>query len=131
MGLAITQVMAMTGMVQWGMRQSAEVTNQLMSVERVLEYTDLSPEPNLRDKGMLTKKKQKKAALEIEEKIAETPKDWPSHGCVEFKGVYMRYAEEEPPVLKGLTLRIKPTEKVGDVFFSFLIFILLSIDIVY
>ncbi|XP_001604413.2 multidrug resistance-associated protein 4 isoform X1 [Nasonia vitripennis] len=113
-GLAITQVMALTGMVQWGMRQSAEVTNQLMSVERVLEYTDLTPEPNLRDKGMLMKKK-KKAAREIEESIAETPKDWPSHGCIEFKGVYMRYAEEEPPVLKGLTLRIKPTEKVGIV----------------
>lgn len=112
MGLAITQVMALTGMVQWGMRQSAEVTNQLMSVERVLEYTELTPEPNLRDKGILAKKK-KKAKQESLDTIAETPKDWPSHGCVEFKGVYMRYAEEEPPVLKGLTLKIKPTEKVN------------------
>lgn len=47
MGLAITQSMAVTGMLQWGMRQSAEVANQLMSVERILEYTNLEEEPML------------------------------------------------------------------------------------
>ncbi|KAJ8933694.1 hypothetical protein NQ314_013860 [Rhamnusium bicolor] len=43
-GLAITQAAALTGLVQWGMRQSAEVANQLMSVERVLEYKTLPQE---------------------------------------------------------------------------------------
>lgn len=43
-GLAITQTMTLTFMLQWGIRQSAEVANQLMSVERVLEYTQLPPE---------------------------------------------------------------------------------------
>jgi len=46
-GLAITQTMALSGMVQWGMRQSAEVSNQLTAVERVMEYTELESEPNL------------------------------------------------------------------------------------
>lgn len=44
MGLAITQCMALTWMMQWGIRQSAEVVNQLMSVERLLEYTLLPSE---------------------------------------------------------------------------------------
>lgn len=40
-GLAITQSMALTMMLQWGIRQSAEVMNQMMAVERVLEYREL------------------------------------------------------------------------------------------
>lgn len=35
-GLAITQALALTGMVQWGMRQSAELENTMTAVERVV-----------------------------------------------------------------------------------------------
>lgn len=107
-GLAITQSMALTGVIQWGMRQSAEVTNQLMSVERVLEYTQLPPEPNLKDKGILAKDKSKWTPSP-----PSPPKDWPSRGCLRLSNVYMRYAEDDAPVLKGLTLVIRPGEKVS------------------
>ncbi|XP_052125650.1 ATP-binding cassette sub-family C member 4 [Frankliniella occidentalis] len=96
-GLAITQSMAMTGMVQFGMRQSAEVASQLLSVERVLEYADLPTEDKDAASGPAPKP------------------DWPAEGRVELKNVWMRYAPEDPPVLKGLTLTINPTEKVGIV----------------
>ena len=108
-GLAITQVMSMTGMIQWGMRQSADVENQLMSVERVLEYTQLPPEPNLRDKGIMIKKKLKQNLVES---FVTPPKNWPSQGCIRFRNTFMRYSESDPPVLKGLNLVIYPTEKV-------------------
>ncbi|XP_034942268.1 probable multidrug resistance-associated protein lethal(2)03659 isoform X2 [Chelonus insularis] len=112
-GLAITTVMSMTGMIQWGMRQGAEVTNQLMSVERVLEYSLLPPEENIAEDKPT--KKDKKKGLQVTSKTVHAPENWPTEGCIKFQNVFMRYSEEEQPVLKGLELVIKPREKVGIV----------------
>lgn len=47
MGLAVTQCIGLSGLIQWGMRQSAELENQMTSVERVLEFTRVEHEPDL------------------------------------------------------------------------------------
>lgn len=109
-GLAISQIISLTYAVQQGMRQAADVENQLMSVERVLEYTLLPPEPNLRDKGIQKPKKKQKQASK--EKLLEVPPDWPSYGRIEFKNVLLRYSEDTPLVLKGMSLKIESGEKV-------------------
>ncbi|XP_044598198.1 probable multidrug resistance-associated protein lethal(2)03659 [Cotesia glomerata] len=97
-GLAITQSIALTGMFQWGMRQSTEVENQMTSVERILEYTNIEREPALES---LPSKKPKD--------------DWPTRGQIEFKKVYLSYLPLEPPVLKNLNFTIEPREKIGIV----------------
>lgn len=42
-GLAISQALILTGMVQFGIRQCAETMQQMTSVERIIEYTKLEP----------------------------------------------------------------------------------------
>ncbi|XP_046989234.1 ATP-binding cassette sub-family C member 4-like [Schistocerca americana] len=97
-GLALTQSMGLTGMIQWGMRQSAEVANQMMAVERVMEYTALEEEPLLES----TPDKR-------------PPSSWPSKGEIQFRRTYLRYGPQSDPVLVDLNFVIRPAEKVGIV----------------
>lgn len=99
-GLAITQAMGMTGMVQWGMRQSAELENTMTAVERVVEYDDIEPE------GELESAEDKKP-----------PNTWPEEGKIIFDELSLRYFPDPKSeyVLKSLNIVIKPREKVGIV----------------
>lgn len=98
-GLAITQSMALVGMMQWGMRQSAEVANQMMSVERIVEYKYTPEEPDLETPPNV-----------------KYPPNWPSEGRIVFEKMYLRYGEsDQPSVIKNLNLIIRPKEKVGIV----------------
>lgn len=97
-GLAITQSIGLTGMFQWGMRQSAELENQMTSVERVLEYTNIEQEASLESSP------DKKPNV-----------TWPEKGKVQFKNLYLSYGKDEPPVLKNLNFVVLPKDKVGIV----------------
>lgn len=99
-GLAITQAMGMTGMVQWGMRQSAELENTMTAVERVVEYEDLEPE------GEMESPPNKKP-----------PKSWPEEGQITFENLSLRYFPDPKAetVLKNLNISIKSREKIGIV----------------
>lgn len=95
-GLAITQVLTLTATIQWSIRQTAEVANYLMSVERILEYKQLDKE-------------------EEPEGPIEVDKEWPSEGRVVLKNVVYRYFAEAEPVLRGVNLVVEGKEKVGIV----------------
>ncbi|KAL5284865.1 ABCC4.2 family protein [Megaselia abdita] len=99
-GLVITQAIGLTGMVQWGIRQSAELENTMTSVERITEYDTIDPE------GDLDSTPDKKP-----------PKEWPEDGLVKFDHLSLRYFPDpkSEKVLKNLTFTILPKEKVGIV----------------
>lgn len=92
-GLAVTQSMTMTSLLQWGIRHSCEVSNQLISVERIQEYSDLEPERQ--------PKKQKEIAH-----------SWPNDGRVEFRNVTYKYAYEAEPVLHHISFEVLPKMKI-------------------
>lgn len=96
-GLAITQIIGLIGMTQWGIRQTAELENQMVCVERVLEY----------------------ANLPSEEKILPSKaniKDWPKQGKIEYENLSLFYKNEEcKPSIRNLSFKIDAEEKIGIV----------------
>lgn len=91
-GLAITQATNLIGICNWGLRQTAEMENQMTSVERVIEY-----------------------ATETSEGPLETMKvneSWPKRGTIKFKNVSLKYSEDSEYVLRRLNFEIK--ENVSD-----------------
>ncbi|CAG9839260.1 unnamed protein product [Diabrotica balteata] len=97
-GLVITQCSLLNIMIQFGIRASAELSSNMISVERILQYTKLDTE------GPFESLPTKKA-----------PKNWPDKGQISFKEMYLKYAPEQSPVLKNLNFEIKSGEKVGVV----------------
>nr|XP_036880742.1 multidrug resistance-associated protein 4 [Manis javanica] len=95
-GLALSYALTLMGMFQWCVRQSTEVENMMISVERVSEYTEL----------------EKEAAWEYEKR---PPPAWPHEGVIVFDNVNFAYSLDGPLVLKHLTALIKSREKVGIV----------------
>ncbi|XP_050294676.1 ATP-binding cassette subfamily C member 4-like [Anthonomus grandis grandis] len=97
-GLVIAQSMILTGMLQYGVRQSAEVSSNIISVERVLQYTRLEQEGPWDPLP-----------------AHRPPTDWPRTGQVAFKHAYLRYTPDAPPSIKDLNAQLRSGEKVGIV----------------
>jgi ATP-binding cassette subfamily C (CFTR/MRP) protein 4 len=81
----------LTGLLQYGIRRWADFENQMTSVERVLQYTE----------------------IDQEEKNGEVVESWPKSGKICYKNVSMKYSDRT--VLKGITFTIEPRQKVGIV----------------
>lgn len=67
----------------------------MVSAERIQQYIKLKPEGIF--ESLPTKKPNQ---------------HWPENGKIEFVNVYLNYAQNDPPVLKNLSLVIQPGEKV-------------------
>ena len=95
-GLALTSSIGLLRTFQWGIRESVETENQMTSVERVLEYSELPTE----------------AALETRPDL-EPSSNWPQSGTILCDMVNLRYNPESPLVLKDLKFHIYSKEKVS------------------
>ncbi|KAJ6223803.1 hypothetical protein RDWZM_002348 [Blomia tropicalis] len=95
-GLAISSVLLLSGSMQWGIRQTVEFENQMISVERVVEYQHLNEE----------------APSEV---IQMKPdENWPNHGKIVFDRMSLAYSDENV-VLNDITCTIEGGEKIGIV----------------
>ncbi|KAI0783557.1 P-loop containing nucleoside triphosphate hydrolase protein [Abortiporus biennis] len=97
-GVTLSYIISVQQAFGWMVRQSAEVENDMNSVERIVHYAH---------------ELEQEAPHELPENKPVAP--WPSEGQVELKGVVLRYRPELPPVLKGISMSVRPGEKVGIV----------------
>ncbi|KAL3425743.1 ABC transporter [Phlyctema vagabunda] len=96
-GLSLSYAIGFTENVLWLVRLYAMNEQNMNSVERIKEYLDVEQE----------------AEAVIEE--TRPAANWPSQGSVEFINYTTRYREDLEPVLRNVTFKINPLEKVGIV----------------
>ncbi|KAJ7780388.1 hypothetical protein B0H14DRAFT_3894057 [Mycena olivaceomarginata] len=112
-GLILTYTTSLTQIFAVSTRSSAEVENYMNSVERG-KLEELTGSNTLTGcSGSLCDVVPKEASH------ASTPEkptaDWPARGAIEFKNVSMAYRPGLPNILHGISLHIKPGEKIGVV----------------
>lgn len=91
--MALTNVIMLSALVQYAIRQLTEVENVMTSVERVLEYTDV--------------KLENKSGLILE--------NWPSKGSIRYDNVSLTYKSDGNTVLKNISFEIEGQTKIGIV----------------
>ncbi|XP_063913159.1 ATP-binding cassette sub-family C member 4-like isoform X2 [Zophobas morio] len=94
-GLSITQSINLIGVLQWGIRQWSELENQMITVERVLDYTKVAQEPDSRTRDNF--------------------QNWPNNGEIKFQSVSLTYFDKQCPSLDNVNFLIKSKEKIGIV----------------
>lgn len=96
-GLLMSYSLQVTNALTVIVRSSVLIENSVVSVERISEYCELPSEAPEHIEGSLI------------------PKDWPSHGSIEFQNYSTSYKAEYEPVLKNISFNVKPGQKVGIV----------------
>jgi len=99
-GLALTYAIDITGVLSWVIRIVSELESHMVSVERIEEYTGL---PSEEDTG----------ALATHGAVEDPPAQWPAEGAINFEKLEMRYRDELPLVLKGVSFDVRAGHKVG------------------
>ncbi|KAL9041056.1 MAG: hypothetical protein Q9180_001524 [Flavoplaca navasiana] len=92
-GFALSFALQYTVAMEWTVRQYSSTQMSMNSAERIFEYSQMP----------------------VESSSGEEPHAyWPSNGSVEFENVWAGYTPDQP-VLKGLSFRVYPNERIGIV----------------
>jgi ABC-type multidrug transport system fused ATPase/permease subunit len=93
-GFALSFALEYGSTVIWTIRHYTNLELDMNAAERIIEYSNIKTE-----------------SLEG----AEPPAAWPAEGRLEINDLVVGYAEDLPPVLKGLTFRVERNERIGVV----------------
>ncbi|WFC97545.1 hypothetical protein MYAM1_000259 [Malassezia yamatoensis] len=97
LGLMLSQVLSTTQTLNWAVRSASEVEQNIVSVERVKDYSELRTEAPL--------------TLPSDAEIS----NWPNQGVIAFEKYGTRYREDHALVLKDVSFQTRPSERVGVV----------------
>ncbi|XP_044748946.1 ATP-binding cassette sub-family C member 10 [Coccinella septempunctata] len=95
-GLAVSYALSVTGSLGGVINAFTETEREMIAVERVNQYvTQVPPETTHHS--------------------CEPPFGWPNQGVIHFDKVVLRYRENLPPSLSGVSFETRPCEKIGVV----------------
>ncbi|XP_059141156.1 multidrug resistance-associated protein 1-like [Physella acuta] len=97
MGLSITYAFQVTGNLNWLVRMTSDLESHVVSVERIIQYTELDSE----------------AAWD--NFMYKSPVGWPTTGHVKIENLSLRYRDGLDFVLKSVSFEVNAQEKVGIV----------------
>ncbi|KAG9446395.1 hypothetical protein H6P81_012523 [Aristolochia fimbriata] len=96
-GLAATYGLNLNVLQAWVIWNLCNVENKMISVERILQYSNISSE----------------APLVIES--CRPKSDWPTNGTIDLDNLYVQYSPGLPMILRGITCTFPGGKKVGVV----------------
>ena len=98
-GLSCTYLLSITDSIQFVIRQLFLYEMQMANTARVKAYSELEPEaPHV---------------LPSDKNLIKRP--WPFQGAIKFNNIFLKYRANTDYVLNGLSLSVKPGEKIGCV----------------
>ncbi|KNE92308.1 hypothetical protein PSTG_14268 [Puccinia striiformis f. sp. tritici PST-78] len=95
-GVLMSYALSITQSLNWLVRSATEVETNIVSCERVVEYTKLKQE----------------GPWETDEHDRPSP-SWPAKGEIVYEGVECRYREGLDLVLKGVDFKVQAQQKIG------------------
>ena len=104
-GLVISTVLMLTGMLQYGLRESSQMETLMTSVERVMEYGEIKTEQEF----------ECCSTFPVTYSTISSSNDCKDleSGIIEFRNVFLRYADEQRFVLKNLSFKTGKRQKIG------------------
>ncbi|XP_071445342.1 ATP-binding cassette sub-family C member 10 [Hetaerina americana] len=97
-GLAISYALSVSGLLGGVVNAFVETEREMVAVERLYQYIDTVQPEETKDGQCIA-----------------CPYVWPFQGAIIFNNVVLKYRENIPPSLKGVSFQTRPAEKIGIV----------------
>ncbi|KAI0172625.1 abc transporter [Hypoxylon sp. FL1284] len=97
-GFSLSNAIGLSQTILTLVRNVNELEVELNSFQRVAEYAAVEPEADPADEAA---------------KAASVPAAWPASGGIEFRNVTARYALDGPDILRDVTFRARPGQRVA------------------
>jgi ATP-binding cassette subfamily C (CFTR/MRP) protein 4 len=93
LAISLSNSLLLLLVMQYALKTWMELNVQMTAVEREVEYSELSLEPN--------------------DGVEKPPESWPTSGDISFHSVSLRYFSDDVHVLKNVSFNVKCKEKIG------------------
>jgi ATP-binding cassette, subfamily C (CFTR/MRP), member 1 len=108
LGLALSNMSSLSQILSDVLSAYANMENSVVSIQRINEVVCISPEETPYTSGTPNHRPTQSDGADQN----EVP-HWPSQGSIVFENISLRYGDDMPWVLKDISFRIQPGQRIG------------------